>query len=808
MPTEITASSFLPISSRQAILKSTNEISNTTFVGIDFGTSTTVVSISTFHPNEEKFVVEPVWIEQLLADGSTMSSEKISSAIAWVNKRLFIGNGAAELKYNLKRGVNAWYSFKMELGEDLGPKYYNSELGRNTKTPIQSPRDAAKVFFAFLKEQLDMHIRKEGLPQNVRFAVSIPASFEANQRRDLVYALVQSGIAVDTQSLIDEPNAAFISYVQAAAMEGKPLLLPDGDNPKVLVFDFGAGTCDISILELGKGLNGVYSKNLSISKFEKLGGDDIDKYIAQNYLFPQLLHESGKKTEDFRTPERTRIESRLMKTAEQLKINICKSMALKVSEWNLPEQAKSNEYVTMRNSIEIDSRRGRLTLTDARLSYNDFNNVMKVFLSPLVEIPFLKTHGKDFVSIFEPIESALKKATMNEGDIDYVLLIGGSSMNPYIQVALKEYFSSSEILVPRDSQTHVSAGTAIHSLVFNGFKKNIIQPITSEPLLIITKDRDAKVILRAGTPIPCETIVIDDLKTDKDGQQAIEIPVCLGNRNKLLYSIKIVCNDQHGFTLNTKVRLELNINSDKLLNVKADADGQSVTAEPMNPFANKELSIEETIILKAERQANIDAERNGGKPSKDGLKQLHEAYENAGYFHRAAETLEVQNELYPDVSNYNQIGYYYSSAGYRDKAFECFKLAYTKDKCAVTAFNYALHLKHRDPAKAISIFEESLKMNPNYPYSKYELGLLLKGINDQRSKALITSAFDIWNSSFNSNTLSENDYYWLHNAANELGKGDLAEHVMQSKPNAPSKRFYNPDNLTRTAEDEGLIIIN
>lgn len=224
-----------------------------------------------------------------------------------VQQQLLIGKGAADLKYQLKKGVNVWCSFKMELGEDLGSKYFSSELDRNSDTPILNPKDAAKVFFQYLKAQIDRYVRTKAIPTNLQFAVSIPASFEANQRKELIYALEQNGISINKQSLIDEPNAAFLSYVQVSSQENNPLRIPEGDNPKVLVFDFGAGTCDVSILELGKDLNGIYSKNLSISKFEKLGGDDIDKYIAIEYLFPELLKESNKSIDDFRTPEKNRI---------------------------------------------------------------------------------------------------------------------------------------------------------------------------------------------------------------------------------------------------------------------------------------------------------------------------------------------------------------------------------------------------------------------------------------------------------------------------------------------------------------------
>ena len=277
MATDISIQSLFP-SVQKSMLSDPNQ---TTFVGIDFGTSTTVASIA-FRDSEGIQVVS-IWLNQKLADGTLMSSEKVPTVIAWYNQNLLIGKGAADLKYQLKKGKNVWYSFKMELGEDVGAKYFNSELGQNSPFPLLNPKDATKLFFQYLKAQVDRYIKQNNLPNNVQYAVSIPASFEANQRKELIEALAANGISLNKQALIDEPNAAFLSFVQATAQAHNPLILPDGDNSHVLVFDFGAGTCDVSILELGKDINGIYSNNLSISKFERLGGDDIDLVIATTF---------------------------------------------------------------------------------------------------------------------------------------------------------------------------------------------------------------------------------------------------------------------------------------------------------------------------------------------------------------------------------------------------------------------------------------------------------------------------------------------------------------------------------------------
>ena len=806
MATDINIKSLFPAIQKTQVSRPATDISNTTFIGIDFGTSTTVVSIATLDKESKDIKTEIVWLNQKLYDGAIMSAEKIPTVIAWYNKQLLVGKGAADLKYQLKKGVNVWYSFKMELGEDLGSKYFSSELDRNSDTPILNPKDAAKVFFQYLKAQIDRHVRTKNLPTNLQFAISIPASFEANQRKELIYALEQNGISINKQSLIDEPNAAFLSYVQVSSQEKNPLRIPEGDNPKILVFDFGAGTCDVSILELGKDLNGIYSKNLSISKFEKLGGDDIDRYIAIEYLFPELLKESGKSKDDFRTPEKNRIISQLLKAAEQLKIMICEAVALHMTNKILPATATSNDFVSVGFKIEIDTRQGWLTLTEPKLSFQQFNETMKTFLKSTSLVPVKSKISQDeFVTIFSPIQTALKKAALSKNDIDYVLFIGGSSKNPYVQAALKEHFKESDLLIPRDLQTHVSAGAAIHSLVYNGFNKNIIQPITSEPFLVITKDETAKVILRAGTHIPCDLIVIGDLVTSQDGQAAIELPICLGNINKLLYNIKIVCGNQNGFKKNTPVRLELEITTDKILLARASAVGQSVFVEPINPFSNKELTTEERVVLKAERQANLEAEQNGGKPTKAGLEALYKAYEKVGNNFRAAETLELLHELYPDNSNYNQIGVFYSSAGYDDKALEYYELGYKNNKNATTAFNYAYKLKNKDKAKFKEILEESLRLNPDKPHTLFELGRLLKQEKDAKGKETIEKAFEIWKNKFDSNRMSESDYSWLASAADELGMKDFAQQVRESQPKFTGEKLYNPENLTVTNKEEGLV---
>lgn len=696
-----------------------------TFVGIDFGTSTTVVSIASKENGEEKIKTLPIKLTQILEDGTIYQSEKLPSVIAWYNGRLLVGEGASNLKYTLTKGKNIWFSFKMEIGEDLGAKYYNSEVGGMEGVKIRNPKDCVRVFFMYLNMLIKKYCQDNGLSDNIMYAVSIPASFEANQRKELMEALETNGMNISKQSLIDEPNAAFISYILDSEESEKPLLISPHYNSKVLVFDFGGGTCDISILEIGKSTNGLYSKNVAISKFTKLGGDDVDRYITFKYILPRFFEANNVSEDDFRTKERQYIATQLYKVSERLKILLCKKISNQMYKLEIPDYIKSSsDKESISIPVSVETKKGLLIQSEFFLSTKELVEVMSVFMKSS-RIPTSIKGQEEYNNIFMPIESAIKKANVCRSEIDYVLLIGGSAQNPFIQEALKKHFDDSEILVPQDLQTHVSKGAAIHSLLMNGMNKCIIQPITSEPIFVITKDTTNKVLIPAGTTIPCDTVVIDDLMPTKDHQEAIELPICVGNENKMLFNLKITRDG--GFLTTAQVTLALEITADKLLLAKAHCMGVSCMVEPQNPFANKELSTEERIVLRAEREANIETERNGGIPTKKCLISLRKAYEDAGNDFKAAETLEQQNEIYPNPEDYNLIGVYYHNSGNKDKAIDFFERALDHNPNDYWPnFNLGNTLFYKDSKRSRQYLHKAYELNPSEPCINILLGRLDK----------------------------------------------------------------------------------
>lgn len=513
---------------------------------------------------------------------------------------------------------------------------------------------------------------------------------------------------------------------------------------------------------------------------------------------PRFFEHNNVKVDDFRTKEKQYIATQLYKVSERLKILMCKRIANKMYNLEIPAHCKNDsDKESISVPVMIETMKGSLSQNSFYLTAKELSEAMQVFMKKSRIATQIKGQ-EEYNNIFMPINSAIEKAEVKREEIDYVLLIGGSAQNPFVQEVLKKEFEDSQILVPQDLQTHVSKGAAIHSLLMNGMNKCIIQPITSEPILVITKDEHPHVIMPAGTTIPSNTILINDLVTSRENQDVIELPICVGNTNKMLFNLKIEL--QGGFPINTPVQIVLEVSADKLLLVQASCMGVICRVEPKNPFANKELSTEERIVLVAERQANLEAEQNKGTPTKNGLIKLRQAYEKAGNSFRAAETLELQTELYPSPDNYNKIGVLYSNAGVEDKALEYYERAYQNNPNSSTInFNLGHSLMHKDPQRARQLINKAYEKNPTDGATMITLARMERQAGNQdRAKELEEQAYDMLLRKWKADTLASHEYSWLSSLATDLGHPDIAHEVRQSEPKFQNEKYYSEENLTRS----------
>lgn len=768
---------------------------STTFIGIDFGTSTTVVSIASCDESIQNLKSNAIELNQKLYDGAIYTSYKIPTMVGWYNNSLIIGEGANQLKLKLRQGKNLWHSFKMELGEDVGAKYAESELN-NEKIKILNPKDVTTLFFKYLKTQIEKYVKSNNLPSKIQYAVSIPASFEANQRKDLIDSLYANNMMIERQALIDEPNAAFLSCISNDDLKNE-IYISEEYPTNILVFDFGAGTCDISILEIANSPKGYYSKNVAISRFEALGGNDIDKKIAKDILFMQFLKENSIEEKIFKRKEIEIILARLEKAAEILKIEVSKKFDFIKSNANFEEIIYTDEIVIINYKIEIKSKKGTYELRTPKISYCEFTTIIDSFTKSNIQ----NSECSDVKNIFTPILSALEKGELLSENIDYVLFIGGSAKNPLIQKALKEYFVHSEYLVPSDLQAHVSSGAAIHSLMFNGYDKNLINPITSEPILAMIKDENrdvTKPLLKAGTQIPCSDVIIDNLYPQRDHQTTIEIPLYIGNTSKLLHNIKIEAKTTTGFSKNTKIKLSLSINADKILLVKAIIDEKDfIEIEPLNPFSNRTTTHKDRLKFEIEKEYNNALASNFGQVPFEALKKLNQEYKKLELELESAEALE---ELYDKFGygSLNNIGVAYSNAGDDEKAMMFYEKAFEEDPSEITAFNIALKYKYNDALKYKEWLLKSLEINENYNGSIYLYGLYLANNGDEKKGLeMIHKAFNAWMYEHENNLSLSTNISWFISCARYLEKYDLVTQLEKSYEDTQvNSDEFKSENLT------------
>ncbi|MBE7688367.1 hypothetical protein F6A46_08985 [Tenacibaculum finnmarkense genomovar ulcerans] len=327
--------------------------------------------------------------------------------------------------------------------------------------------------------------------------------------------------------------------------------------------------------------------------------------------------------------------------------------------------------------------------------------------------------------------------------------------------------------------------------------------------MLITKDGYKDIvepIVEAGTVIPSDIKIIDNLRPQKEGQKVIELPICVGNKNKLLFNIKLFNPNDEGFSLTTPVKLALEINADKMLLIRASSGDKVIMVEPLSPFSNKEMTTEQRIKFKAERDFNLECERNGGEPTLSALQTLHKVYQKIKLEFKAAETLEQIEEMFPGKGNLNNIGLHYSNAGKKEKAISFYEKAMQESPCSTTAFNIAMQFKYKDAKKYKEYVEKAHNIDPTDNTVAYNLGQeYIKKGKKEKGEKLIQGAFDNWKKKFETkNNLQSWEYSWFSSCARALGKKDYAIHIEESKPKEILNKMYNSENLTQVKQNNEL----
>lgn len=754
-------------------------LSQKTYVGIDFGTSTTVVSVIK-KDKDGNLCSEALQIAQPDGRGGCSEQEIVNSVLAWVQPKnadgqLLFGKTAYELKSTLKPNKNVFSSFKMDLGLDIGPTYPDTVLSKNDGQPytIETAKDATYCFFKKLKKAIEDAVKKENLPNKIEYAISVPASFLTNQRADLLDAIHKAGISISESCLIDEPNAAFLSFFYDNIIEKRDeellkLLLAKSIN--ILVYDFGAGTCDISILSVTAKNKTLQSKNIAISKFTALGGDNIDRDIAK-YLAKNLRFEpSGA---DFTITENLEntIIARLMPIAEQLKIAMVKWLTTQGyddygSLYSVNNEIKMSETVVLQNRKE-----NRAIYVTPCLNTKDFRNILSRYLN-----------CNDIFSnpnnICAPIDDALSKSGIQAEDLYGVLFIGGSNENPLIRTSVMSHLPKLvKSIIPSDLRTHVSRGAALHSVGYHGFGKNFIEPIISEDISIITTGDKLNCLIKASTPVPSKEFTLN-LKPQYDGQKYVEIPVCLSSKTHLLGLLKFKAKTNLGFKKSQSISVTGNISKDKTIELSAYVDGDEICTERFNPLTISDSNLVSEDFLKAIKKYRTERLKLGAKNIKAStILEVIKAAKKAKMHGEIAEysiELETLHEEYATGNNATTIAYHAERAGKEDISNKYTKIAVERDEDACSCYNYSLIVAEKDKVKWL---RKSLSHNSSYTCSLINLGKILTRQNNSEGPELLRKAYDKLDYEFKSGFISSDDLRRFSNLCEFLGVEDKSNEI-------------------------------
>lgn len=448
------------------------------FIGIDFGTSSTV--ISTAQLVDGKILIKPIPIKQKDHSGYDTRNPLVPSVISLVDgKKLLVGIHAADHKPYLEYGKNTWHSFKQNLGKLEEIEYHNSDLALNPHFKISNATEALTLFFSYIKREIFEYLKENGLPNEVEYSISIPAGFPSKEKQTLRSCLLNAGIECEDTPFIEEPNAALINYLY------EQNIFVESNEPKnILVLDLGAGTVDVSILRAEKGDDGFTSKLLSVVRLGNIGGNLIDELMAdaiiQNFNISSPLNELQ------------RIE--LVSLCEKLKIKMCKDIIVDyVTNFELPILSKSNDERTIPSTTNLIA----IGIKSISLSFRAFNTLMVAHW----------IGNTDNEGIKDTLDKSLENASLALFKIDKIIVTGGGGRNPYIKNQVANYFKGSELFISDNIQEQVSRGVALQSFVLNSFGKNIITPILGHDIYLKGLNKSV-VLFENGVTIPSMDIEV------------------------------------------------------------------------------------------------------------------------------------------------------------------------------------------------------------------------------------------------------------------------------------------------------------
>ena len=511
-------------------------------IGIDLGTTNSCVAVLegkevTVIPNSEGTRTTPSVV------AFTKDGERLVGNIA---KRQAVANHNRTIS-----------SIKSEMGSDYKVKIDDKEY---------TPQEISAMILSKLKADAESY-----LGQKVTQAViTVPAYFSDSQRQATKDAGKIAGLEV--LRIINEPTAAALAY---------GLDKEENKNQKVLIYDLGGGTFDVSILEIGDGVFEVLATNGNT----RLGGDDFDQRIM-DYIVDQFKKENG-----IDLSKDPAAMQRIKEAAEKAKIELSGVTKTSISLPFITADQNGPKHIDME-------------LTKAK-----FNELT----ADLVE----KTVG--------PTMNALKDAGLKASDLAKVILVGGSTRIPAVIDKVKE-ITGKDPYKGINPDECVAIGAAIQAGVLAGDVKDVLLlDVTPLSLGIETLGGICTKLIERNTTIPTKKSQI--FSTASDNQTSVEIHVLQGERefakdNKTLgrFSLVGIAPAPRGIP---QIEVTFDIDANGIVSVsavdKATNKSQSITLTASSNLSEKDI---DEAVKDAEKYADEDKKRKESVEAKNGAEQL------------------------------------------------------------------------------------------------------------------------------------------------------------------------------------------